>query len=217
MTITRNIPDLVVVITGASAGIGYALAKLLAKDGAKVVLAARTEDKLVSVVEECGGITNALAVKCDVTKRSDHEMVLAAAIEKFGRVDCWINNAGVGMSKPVLEITDEDFDLMMSCNCKSVLYGMQTVVPYYKLHGKGQIINVSSVLGRTPYVSVRCMYGASKHAMNALTANMRLDLQNDGFKDIYIGLFSPGMSKTDENMNIYRKILSNVSTDYCTY
>lgn len=202
MTTTRNISDLVVVITGASTGIGYALAKLLSKDGAKIILAARTEDKLISVVEECGGITNALAVKCDVTKRSDHEMVLAAAIEKFGRVDCWINNASVGMSKPVLDVTDDDFDFIMSCNCKSVLYGMQAVVPYYKLQGRGQIINVSSVLGRTPYVPVYCMYSASKHAMNALTNNLRLDLQNDGFKDIHVGLFSPGMSKIDENMNI---------------
>lgn len=165
------------------------------------VLASRTIEKLNEVVEACGGSTHAHAVVCDVTKRGDHAALLEAAIAKFGHVDCWVNNAGVGISKPVLTITDEDFDFMMLNNCKSVLYGMQTVIPYYKTQGKGHVINVSSLLGRMPMASVRAMYSSSKASMNSLTANMRVDLHNEGFNDIQVSLFSPGVVATDFGLN----------------
>lgn len=198
---SASLSGLVVVITGASTGIGATLAKHAVKEGAKVVLAARSVDKLGEIVEVCGGSAHAIAVQCDVTKRDDHLNLLAVAIEKFGHIDCWINNAGVGISKPVLTISDEDFDLMMLNNCKSVLYGMQTVVPYYKTQGKGQVINVSSLLGRMPMASVRAMYSASKASMNSLTTNMRVDLHTEGFDNIQVSLFSPGVVATDFGLN----------------
>jgi NADP-dependent 3-hydroxy acid dehydrogenase YdfG len=115
-----------------------------------VVLAARNIENLEKVREECGK-DRAIAVECDVTQRSQHINLLEKAIVKFGRVDVWVNNAGVGISKPILEVTDEDFDAMMTFNVKSVLYGMQTVVPYFKEQKSG-VINVSSLLGRVSYI-----------------------------------------------------------------
>ena len=198
---SASLSGLVVVITGASSGIGATLAKHAVNEGAKVVLASRSVDKLNDIVKMCGGSDYAIAVPCDVTKRGDHSNLLTVAIEKFGHIDCWVNNAGVGISKPALKISDEDFDLMMSYNCKSVLYGMQTIIPYYKTQGKGQVINVSSLLGRMPMASVRAMYSASKASMNSLTANMRVDLQTEGFNEIQVSLFSPGVVATDFGLN----------------
>jgi NADP-dependent 3-hydroxy acid dehydrogenase YdfG len=154
----EGIEGKVIVITGASSGIGACLAKLLHKNGAKVVLAARRLEELQNVANECGNDSNVLIQQCDVTKRADHEALRDVTLERFQRVDCWINNAGVGLSKTVLEITDEDVDQMISINTKSVLYGMQTIVPYFKERNAGQVINVSSMLGRTPFASIRAMY-----------------------------------------------------------
>jgi NADP-dependent 3-hydroxy acid dehydrogenase YdfG len=111
----------VVVITGASSGIGHELAQQLAAKGCKVVLAARTIEKLEELAVLCGGTEHAIAVRCDVTKRADHQQLLAAALAQFGKVDVYVNNAGVGMTKKVLDLTEDDFDMMMNINTKSVL------------------------------------------------------------------------------------------------
>lgn len=199
---STGIVDKVIVITGASSGIGAHLAKHFHEKGAMVVLAARRLEELQKVANEISQDDSKLLIqRCDVSKRADHEALRDRAIEKFGKIDCWINNAGVGMSKPVLQLTDEDVDLMISINTKSVLYGMQTIVPYYKERREGQVINVSSMLGRTPFASLRAMYSASKAAMNSLTCNMRVDLQNEVFDKIFIVLFTPGVVATDFGVN----------------
>src|ERR1017187_7523153 len=113
--------DKVVVITGASAGIGAELAKQLAAKGAKVVLAARRKAELDKVAQESA--EDALAVVTDVTKRSDVEHLCRAALDHFGRIDVWVNNAGRGISRAIAELTDEDIDAMWRDNMKSVLYG----------------------------------------------------------------------------------------------
>ena len=148
----------VIVITGASSGIGAVLAKVLHSNGAKVVISARRVDELKKVAEECGGAERVLIHKVDVTKRADHESLRDAALAKFGKIDCWVNNAGVGMSKPVLTVSEEDVDLMININTKSVLFGMQAIVPYFKERREGQLINVSSLLGRLPLATFRAMY-----------------------------------------------------------
>ena len=109
----------VVVITGASSGIGAELARLLAKRGDRLVLAARREPELRAVAASCG--PDALAVRADVTKRADVTRLRDAAIERFGHVDVWINNAGQGIHKRVMELTDEDVDEILDSNLRSAL------------------------------------------------------------------------------------------------
>lgn len=184
----------VIVITGASSGIGAAVARVLGARGDRVVLAARRQTALDQVAREIG--SNALTVVTDVTRRSDVERLRDRAIEQFGVIDVWINNAGRGISKPVLDLTDDEVDEMMLVNLKSALYGMQTIVPYFKERGRGQVINVSSFLGRVPMATIRSAYSASKAALNSLTANVRMDLAATD-PGIQITLVMPPMVATD--------------------
>lgn len=186
----------VVVVTGGSSGIGAALGKKLVSQGAKVVLAARNLEALNAVADSCENRENVFVQQCDVTRRADHEVLLAAALERFGTISCWVNNAGVGISRSVMELTDDDVDSMITLNTKSVLYGMQTSVRYFKSVGTGHVINVSSFLARCPTSSIRSMYSASKAAVNSLTANLRMDIKAEGFHNIHIALFSPGLVGT---------------------
>jgi NAD(P)-dependent dehydrogenase (short-subunit alcohol dehydrogenase family) len=186
--------DKSIVITGASGGIGAALAQRAGLRGARVVLAARRQRELSEVAARSG--RDALPVVADVTRRADVECVLAAAIERFGHVDVWVNNAGRGISRPVAVLTDEEFDEMMLVNVKSALYGMQVVLPHFQARERGHIINVSSMLGRVPFATVRSAYSAAKHALNALTANLRVDLR-ERFPGIHVSTVSPGVVATE--------------------
>ena len=100
----------------------------------------------------------------DVTRRADVERLRDRAIEAFGHVDVWVNNAGRGMTKAALELTDDDLDAMITANVKAALYGMQAIVPHFKERGRGQIINISSMLSRVPFASFRAAYSAAKAA-----------------------------------------------------
>ena len=196
----------VIVITGGSQGIGKALALNLASKGCKLVLAARTAKTLDLAVKECGE-NIAIGVVTDVTNKSDHEALLARALTVFGRVDVWVNNAGAGLCKLKLDLTEEDFDLMMSVNCKSVLYGMQTIIPYFKQQSRGHVINVTSLLSHMPTAApLYSMYSASKAALNSLTANMHTDIQKEGYKKIQISLFIPGLTATDFAANAINSV-----------
>lgn len=186
--------DKVVVITGASGGIGAALAERVAAGGGRPVLAARRERELREVAERCG--PQALPVVADVTRRDQVESILAQSLARFGSIDVWVNNAGRGITRPVSRLTDEEFDDMMRVNVKSALYGMQAVLPHFRQRRRGHIINVSSMLGRVPYVAVRSVYSAAKHALNALTASLRLELRAE-FPDIHISTVSPGVVATE--------------------
>jgi NADP-dependent 3-hydroxy acid dehydrogenase YdfG len=188
----------VVVVTGASAGIGEATSLLLASRGARVVLAARRADKLAEVASRCGA--NALAVPTDVTVRAEHERLLASAVERFGHVDAWINNAGRGISRKVSELTDDDVDDMMRVNVKSALYGMQTALGHFRARKKGHIVNVSSMLGRVPFAPVRSAYSASKHALNSLTANLRMELREE-LPQVTVSTVHPGVVATEFGVN----------------
>ncbi len=191
-----------IVITGASAGIGAAVARRLATDGHNLVLAARRKEPLdaVALDVETRGASRALAVVTDVTSRADMEQLSQKAIDAFGGYDVWINNAGRGITRNVLELTDRDVDEMMSVNVKSALYGMQIAAAHFMTKGHGQIINVSSFLGRVPMATHRSAYNAAKHALNALTANLRVDLRAK-FPDIHVTLVMPGMVATEFGRN----------------
>jgi len=186
--------DRVVVVTGASSGIGAALAEILTGAGASVALVARRERELAAVAAKCG--PSALAIPADVTKRSDVARALETALTRFGHLDVWVNNAGRGMSRMVSELTDDDLDEMMRINVKSILYGMQAVLPHFRERGTGHIINVSSMLGRVPFAGIRAGYSASKHAMNSLTANMRMELAG-AYPGIHVTAVHPGVVATE--------------------
>jgi NADP-dependent 3-hydroxy acid dehydrogenase YdfG len=188
--------DLVIVITGASSGIGAALAEIVAKHGAKPVLLARREAELLAVAARSG--THALPIVTDVTKRAEVERAALQTLARFGQLDVWVNNAGRGITRMVSELSDADFDEMFTVNVKSALYGMQAVLPHFKQRGRGHIINISSMLGRVPFAPFRSAYSASKHALNALTANLRMELRGTG---IHVSTVSPGVVATDFGVN----------------
>ncbi len=188
----------VVVITGASSGIGAALARRLAADGHRLVLAARRRNALEEVARESGG--EALVVVTDVRRRGDVERLRDQALGAFDHVDVWVNNAGQGIHRPALELTDRDVDDMMAVNFKSALYGMQAIVPHFRERGRGHVINVSSFLGRVPLVTFRSAYSAAKAALNVLTASARVDLRAQ-YPDIHLSLVMPGVVTTDFHRN----------------
>jgi NADP-dependent 3-hydroxy acid dehydrogenase YdfG len=193
-----NLMEKVIVITGASSGIGAALAEQLASDGAAVVLAARREDALQTVADRCGG--NTLPVVTDVTRRDEVTRLVQRALDRFDRIDVWVNNAGQGLSRMPTELTDDDIDDMMRANVKSAIYGMQAVLPHFIARGSGQIINISSMLGRIPSALARSAYSASKHYLNALTAMFREEVQQQ-HPGIQFSLVSPGVVYTDFGLN----------------
>jgi NADP-dependent 3-hydroxy acid dehydrogenase YdfG len=184
----------IVVITGASGGIGAALAELLAGRGDGLVLAARRKDALQAVADRCGG--RAHPVVADVTRREEVRRVVEEALGRFGRIDVWVNNAGQGISRVPSELTDDDVDQMIRVNVKSVLYGMQEVLPHFKERGSGQVINISSMLGRMPVATFRSAYNGAKHFVNALTANFRDEIRQT-HPGIQITLVSPGVVYTE--------------------
>jgi NADP-dependent 3-hydroxy acid dehydrogenase YdfG len=188
----------VVVITGASSGIGAALAELLGKRGASVGLVARRHSALRAVAARSGD--RAFPIVADVTRRDDVHSVVEHAIGRFGHIDVWVNNAGQGITRPPSQLTDEDVDEMMRVNVKSVLYGMQEVLPHFHSRGTGHVINVSSMLGRVPFATFRSAYSASKHYVNALTAMFRDEIR-ETHPGIQISIVSPGVVKTEFGLN----------------
>jgi short-subunit dehydrogenase len=192
----------VVVVTGASGGIGAALARRLANDGHMLVLAARRERELQSVADEARalGASKAIAAPVDVTQRDQVFELRDKALAEFGRIDVWVNNAGRGITRSVLDLTDEDVDEMIAVNLKSAIYGMQAAVPYFIERGEGHLINVSSFLGRVPVASFRSVYSASKAALNSLTANLRMDLRDH--PGVHVSLIMPGVVTTDFARNV---------------
>jgi NADP-dependent 3-hydroxy acid dehydrogenase YdfG len=188
----------VIVITGASAGIGAAAAEALAARGHSVVVVARRREALEAVAARCGA--RALVVVADVSRRPDVKRAVDEAIARFGRIDVGVNNAGVGITRMPSELTDEDVDTMMQVNVKSALYGMQEVLPHFKSRNAGQIVNVSSMLGRIPFATFRSAYCGAKHFLNALTATFRAELRETN-PGIQVSLVSPGVVRTEFGMN----------------
>lgn len=188
----------VVVITGASTGIGAALAERLAGHGDAVVLVARREQALHEVAARCGAHT--LPIVADMTLRADVRRVVEQALARFGKIDVWVNNVGKGITRLPSELTDSDIDEMMQVNVKSALYGMQEVLPHFLERNEGHVINVSSMLGRLPHATDRSAYCGAKHFLNALTATFRAEIHRT-HPDIQFSLVSPGVVRTDFGLN----------------
>jgi NADP-dependent 3-hydroxy acid dehydrogenase YdfG len=188
----------VVVVTGASAGIGAALCREVGRRGGSLVLAARRAPELEQVAKSTGAPS--AAVVADVTKRADVDRLAATAIERFGHVDVWVNNAGRGISRSALDLTDDDIDAMVRDNVKSALYGMQAIAPHFKARKRGHIVNVSSMLGRVPFASIRSAYCAAKHALCSLTETVRMDLAAE-YPEVRVACIYPGVVHTDFGKN----------------
>ena len=188
----------VVVITGASSGIGAALAELLASRGDSVVLVARRADALHAVAKRCGA--KADTIVADVTRRADVKRVVREAIQHYGHIDVWVNNVGRGISRPPSQLTDDDIDAMITSNVKTALYGMQEVLPHFMEQNAGHVINISSMLGRLAYSLPRTAYTGSKHFLNSLTTNFRQEIQ-ETHPGIQFSIVSPPATPTDFGLN----------------
>ena len=189
------IKDKVVIITGASSGIGYATALSLAKEGAKLVVGARRTDrleKLVKEIEENNG--EILSQKFDVTKKSDCDDLVNTAIKKWGKVDVLINNAGLMPLSFVKNLKVDEWDQMIDVNIKGVLYCTAAVLPHMREAKSGHIINISSVAGRIvfPAGSVYC---ATKHAVTAFSEGLRQELSPRN--NIRVTTIEPGVVSTE--------------------
>ncbi|MFE8604477.1 SDR family oxidoreductase [Archangium violaceum] len=183
----------VIVITGASSGIGEAAARLLARSGAQVVLGARRTDKLeklVGAINSEGG--SARYRLLDVTRREDVEAFVEFARATFGRVDVIINNAGVMPLSSMEELKVDEWNRMIDVNIRGVLHGIAAGLPVMKKQGRGQFINVSSIGGHrvSPTAAVYC---ATKFAVNAISEGLRLEAGSD----IRVTVISPGVTESE--------------------
>jgi NADP-dependent 3-hydroxy acid dehydrogenase YdfG len=189
-----NIGGKVVVITGASSGLGEATARLLSAEGASVVLGARRVDRLRSLADELTGRGDkALAVATDVTDRDQVKALVDAAVQAFARVDVIINNAGLMPQAPLERLKVDEWDRMIDVNIKGVLYGVAAALPHMKRQKSGHVINVSSVAGHKvgPGFAV---YAATKHAVRALSEGLRQEVKP---YNIRMTVISPGAVATE--------------------
>ncbi len=161
------------VITGASSGLGEAAARLLAQRGAKLMLAARREDRLRAVsdeIEQAGGTVTYRVT--DVTDRAQVRRLADAALERYGRIDVLVNNAGLMPLSPLDLLKVDEWDRMIDVNIKGVLYGIAAVLPHMRSRKQGHIINMSSVAGHKVFPT-SAVYSATKYAVRAISEGVR--------------------------------------------
>ncbi len=192
-----TLEDSVVVITGASSGIGRATALEFARKGANVVLAARREELLRTVADECKQISGraAVAVLTDVSDEAAVQKLAQQAFEHFERIDVWVNNAGIGAFGRFEETPPEVYRQVMETNFFGTTYGVRAVLPYMRLQKSGVIINTASLLATVagPYYSA---YTASKHAIRALGESLRQEIEALDDVDIHICTVMPATIDT---------------------
>ncbi len=191
----RPISDQIIVITGASSGIGRETALTFGERGAAVVLAARNETALESVakeVERTGG--RAHAVITDVAVWEQVERLARQAVERFGRIDAWVNNAGISTYATVEDLTVAEIERVIQVNLLGQIYGMKAALPYLKRQGQGTIINVASALAERA-VPLQAAYCASKHGIKGFTEALRLELAREQ-SGITVTLIEPSSINT---------------------
>ena len=171
---SHQVEGKVVVITGASSGIGETSARYLASKGAKVVLAARRIENLEKIAAEIkanGG--EAAIMQTDVTKRADLEALINKAVATFGRVDVMVNNAGLMSIAPIAALKVDEWDRMIDINIKGVLYGIAAALPVFQAQGSGHFINISSVAGIKVFSPGGTVYSGTKFAVRAISDGLR--------------------------------------------
>jgi NADP-dependent 3-hydroxy acid dehydrogenase YdfG len=216
MSVTHQsgIQNKVVVITGASSGIGETTAQILAQQGARVILGARRTERLARLVDKIradGGNADYKAV--DVSKREEMDALIQFAKATFGRVDVIVNNAGLMPLSPIEALKIDEWDRMVDVNIKGVLYGIAAGLPIMKAQGSGQFINISSIGGHAVFPTA-AVYCATKYAVRAISEGLR---QEQLAGDIRVTIISPGVVEselantitdpnTKEAMNAFRQI-----------
>ena len=191
----------VAVITGASMGIGEAIAKLFLQEGAKLVLCARDQARVEAAAQRIGsGDGNVLCITCDVSRRDQVEALMQTALQKFGRIDILVNNAGFGLNDSIEKIDTRELRRMFDTNFFGALDCMQAAIPIMRQQGGGDIVNISSVSGHiaTPYMGG---YAATKHAMQAIGMAARMELKRHNINVVTV---CPGYIKTDFAQNMIK-------------
>jgi len=190
----------VAVITGSSMGIGEAIAKLFADEGARVVVLSRDAARAESARQRIGHADRTLALSCDVRNREEIDRVLGLTLHHFQRVDIWVNNAGHGLLDSVARADPAAYRETFDTNFFGALQAMQAVIPVMRQQGGGTIINISSVAGHIP-LPFHAIYSATKFAMNALGKAARVELKKSG---IHVVTVCPGYVRTDFGANALR-------------
>jgi short-subunit dehydrogenase len=186
----KNLADQVIVITGATSGIGLCTALLAAEKGAKLVLAARSQDVLDDIVEEITKFEGeAISVVADVGSRDNVEEIVDAAINAFGRIDTWVNDAGVSIYGRLDMVDEEDSRRLFDTNFWGVVNGSLAALPYLR-QSRGALINVGSEVSDA-IIPLQGMYSASKHAVKGFTDALRVEIENVDDSDISITLIQP--------------------------
>jgi short-subunit dehydrogenase len=196
----------VIVVTGASMGIGEAIAKVFADAGASVVLLSRDASRAEAARQRVGHTDRTLAAACDVRNREEVDSALATTLQRFHRVDVWVNNAGVGIRDTVTDMQASALRELFETNFFGTIACMQAVVPVMRKAGGGAIINISSVAGHIP-VPFMALYSASKFAMNALGKGARLELKRDHINVLTV---CPGYVSTDFGAHVVADRQGNV-------
>jgi NADP-dependent 3-hydroxy acid dehydrogenase YdfG len=203
----QNIQDKVVVITGASSGLGEAAARALAKNGAKLVLGARRMDRLKALASELS-LGASAAVETDVAQYGQVKRLVDHAVKTHGRVDVVLNNAGLMPLSPLERLKVEDWDRMIDVNIKGVLYGIAAALPHMKQQKSGHIINVSSVAGHRVRAGT-AVYSATKTAVRVITEGLRQEVKPYNIRTTII---SPGAVSSELLESITEKdIAQNLS------
>jgi NADP-dependent 3-hydroxy acid dehydrogenase YdfG len=181
----------VLVITGASTGIGAATAHRAVEFGYRVVLAARSEDKLRALADELGGDEKAAATRCDVTDWDDQQTLVATALDRFGRLDAYFANAGFGAKRGFLEETVEHWKSMIDTNVLGAALSIRASLPHFRERNAGHLILTSSIAGRRALPG--SLYSCTKHAVTAMGEALRQEISET---DIKVTLIEPGMVDT---------------------
>ncbi|MBS6033891.1 NADP-dependent 3-hydroxy acid dehydrogenase YdfG [Pantoea sp. AN62] len=208
---TDNIKDKVIVITGASSGMGEAAARHLAQKGARVVLAARRSDRIDAVaneINELGG--SAIAMATDVTLEEDVKALVDAAVKQWGRIDVLINNAGVMPLSTLDQAKVSEWNQMIDVNLRGVLHGIAAALPYMKAQKSGQIINTASVAAHLVFPA-SAVYSATKYAVRALTEGLRKEASE---YNVRATLISPGAVSTELLDHISDKDVQSANQAY---